>query len=86
MKTKNTLVDREDQIRSLSNKIEQQIKEHAEEINRLKTEYQYREEEQKRQSEKKLQSLVNEQIEWTQEIKKEFNNMIEENKNRISLM
>ena len=30
--------------------------------------------------------MVNEQIEWTQEMKKEFANMIEENKQRIRLM
>lgn len=30
--------------------------------------------------------MVNEQIEWTQEMKKEFANMIEENRQRIRLM
>lgn len=57
-----------------------------EELNRLKTEYQYREEELRRQQERKVQSMVNEQIEWTQEMKKEFASMIEENKQRIRLM
>jgi hypothetical protein len=40
----------------------------------------------KRQQERKIQGMVNEQIEWTQEMKKEFANMIEENKQRIRLM
>jgi hypothetical protein len=40
----------------------------------------------KRQQEKKIQGMVNEQIEWTQEMKHEFANMIEENKQRIRLM
>lgn len=33
-----------------------------------------------------MQGMVNEQIEWTQEMKKEFANMIEENRQRIRLM
>ena len=37
----------------------------------------FREEELKRQQERKIQGMVNEQIEWTQEMKKEFANMIE---------
>ena len=37
----------------------------------------FREEELKRQHERKIQGMVNEQIEWTQEMKKEFANMIE---------
>lgn len=46
----------------------------------------YREEELKRQSEKKIQAVAQEQMEWTQEIKKEFSSMIEENRNRIKMM
>lgn len=40
----------------------------------------------KRQSEKKIQAVAQEQMEWTQEIKKEFSSMIEENRNRIKMM
>lgn len=40
----------------------------------------------KRQNEKKVQTVAREQMEWTQEIKKEFEAMMEENKNRIKLM
>jgi uncharacterized protein Yka (UPF0111/DUF47 family) len=40
----------------------------------------------KRQQERKIQGMVNEQIEWTQEMKKEFANMLEENTQRIRLM
>ncbi len=42
------------------------MKANSDEINRLKTEYAYREEELKRQQERKIQGMVNEQIEWTQ--------------------
>ena len=33
-----------------------------------------------------MEGSVKEQMEWTQEIQKEFNNMVEENKHRIQLM
>lgn len=64
--TKQRLADREDQIAKLNHKIDNLIKSHNDQINRIKTEYSYREEELKRQQEKKIQGMVNEQIDWTQ--------------------
>ena len=55
-------------------------------MEKIKQEMKYREEELKRQSEKKIQAVAQEQMEWTQEIKKEFSSMIEENRNRIKMM
>jgi len=40
----------------------------------------------KRQQDKKIQGMVAEQIEWTQEMKSEFANMIDENRQRIKMM
>ena len=64
--TKQRMADREDQITKLNMKIDNLIKNHTEEINRVKTEYSYRQEELKRQQDKKIQGMVNEQIDWTQ--------------------
>lgn len=40
----------------------------------------------KRQQDKKIQGMVAEQIDWTQEMKSEFANMIDENRQRIKMM
>lgn len=40
----------------------------------------------KKNCDKKVQQVVSEQIEWTHQIKNEFNSMTEENRNRIRLM
>ncbi len=64
--TKQRMADREDQITKLNIKIDNLIKSNSEEINRVKTQYSYRQEELKRQQDKKIQGMVNEQIDWTQ--------------------
>lgn len=60
------MADREDQITKLNIKIDNLIKSHSDEINRVKTQYSYRQEELKRQQDKKIQGMVNQQIDWTQ--------------------